>query len=363
MRGIAGAAALLAIGVLTGLVSPSAFEALHAQDFDVDVTEDLARQRRTRAPQETPPSRDANYYDGEWTGSFKCAVRELARFTISAVDRTTVAVFGDGTWQREAGIKGRIRFETYRITIGADGKARMKGHWVRGRTRPIQEPISLRGNAFADPENPGVEVLELAGTRAGAKCTMRLTRVAGTASDAEQAREVGVFIQGQAFVAPPRTVSDIAALLERAPTRDMPRREQDRALVEEDPPETQNRTDLVTFYLKRGEAAGRLGDSRRELADLRLAETLSRDSPDRVRDNVLFPLARAERSGGSVKDAIRYYAERVGYARNGVTVSAGCLTPPSLRWTTATLTAPPRDSPQRAVFWSNFLAIRQRGRK
>ena len=148
---------------------------------------------------------------------------------------------------------------------------------------------------------------------------MRLTRVAGTASDAEQAREVGVFIQGQAFVAPPRTVSDIAALLERAPTRDMPRREQDRALVEEDPPETQNRTDLVTFYLKRGEAAGRLGDSRRELADLRLAETLSRDSPDRVRDNVLFPLARAERSGGSVKDAIRYYAERVGYARNGVT--------------------------------------------
>ena len=68
-----------------------------------------------------------------------------------------------------------------------------------------------------------------------------------------------------------------------------------------------------------------MGDSRRELADLRLAEGLSRDAPAAVRDNLLFLLGRAERASGRMQDAIRYYVERIGYARNGKTRAARML--------------------------------------
>jgi hypothetical protein len=277
MRGIGSA--LLAIAAVAGVFWPVAFDPIRAQDFDVDVT-DLARREQAR---ETTPSRGANYYDGEWTGRFSCDARRFTSGWARSVRRTTVALFRDGTWQRETGTAGRSGFETYRITVGPDGKARMEGQWIRGRDRLFQEPISLQGKVFADPENPGVEVLKLKGTRAGAACTMRLARVAGTAADTEQAKQVGVFIEGQAFVAPPRTVRDITAVLDHAPAR-FPPREQDRALVDEDSPETENQSELVQFYLRRGKAFGRLGDSRRELADLRVAERLSRDGRKSIRN-------------------------------------------------------------------------------
>ncbi len=120
----------------------------------------------------------------------------------------------------------------------------------------------------------------------------------------EQAKKVSATFEGQSFTPPPRTIDDIAGLIDDYELADPKAMERARTLATAEPPLGAGNTELAEFFWKRGLAAREIGDSRRYLADLKEAERLSRKSEDRIRSGILWDLSNAELLAGRFVDAI-----------------------------------------------------------
>jgi tetratricopeptide (TPR) repeat protein len=127
----------------------------------------------------------------------------------------------------------------------------------------------------------------------------------------EEAKKVSASFGGAAFVPPPRTINDITAILaqQRRTTPDVAARAN-----ADEAPSTTDRDTLAAFYLKRGLAAGEIGRTKQEIADLTKALEYARPggSPDVY--EILLRLSQAELDGAKFSRALEHQ-------RKGVEVS------------------------------------------
>ena len=123
----------------------------------------------------------------------------------------------------------------------------------------------------------------------------------------EEAKKVTASFQGGAFVPPPRTITDITAILDQQKRDDPQGVAKARALADEKPPQTTNAATLAEFYFKRGLAARDIGRTRQEIADLSAAVDWSRKASGQGGaefQDILWERAVAEIFGGSWSNAI-----------------------------------------------------------
>lgn len=133
----------------------------------------------------------------------------------------------------------------------------------------------------------------------------------------EQARQITAQFQGQGFQPPPRTISDIAAILDQQ--RPDPARVAELvAKADAQPPARAAGVALADFLYERGLAAAELGRNAQRLDDLREALRVGRESgmaPTRL-GQVAQQLSFAEIFGGSPRAALEIARERVVSAPN-----------------------------------------------
>jgi len=120
----------------------------------------------------------------------------------------------------------------------------------------------------------------------------------------EQAKQITADFAPSGFVAPPRTITDITAVLDEYKP-DPVKAAADRALADQAPPAGASDSELAAFYHQRGVAAGNIGRVPQQLADLRRAyelATAAHAEPTRI----LQDLMTAEALAGNNANAIRY---------------------------------------------------------
>jgi CHAT domain-containing protein len=118
------------------------------------------------------------------------------------------------------------------------------------------------------------------------------------AMSGEQAKDVSVSFSGKrVFVPPPRTITDITAILDSQKLADPRGATLARAAADQPPPKTAEGATLATFYYRRGLAAREIGRTRQEISDLTEAVRLAPSSQG------LFELARSEYHGGNLSRA------------------------------------------------------------
>src|SRR6516162_8540426 len=114
----------------------------------------------------------------------------------------------------------------------------------------------------------------------------------------EQAKQITAEFKGQGFVPPPRTITDITAVLEQyrpdAATVDAAK-----AAAAAAPPTGAGEAELSLFYYHRGSAAGEIGRLPQQRADLRQAVELGNRSRPRDFSWMLNELAVAEAQTGN----------------------------------------------------------------
>lgn len=133
----------------------------------------------------------------------------------------------------------------------------------------------------------------------------------------DQARQITADFQGQGFRPPPRTISDIAAILDQQKP-DPAKVAALTAQADGQPPAGMNGVAMAEFLLARGMAAGELGRNAQRLADLREAARVaiaSGASAPRI-SMILQQQSFAEIFGGSPRAALELARQRVAAAPN-----------------------------------------------
>jgi CHAT domain-containing protein/tetratricopeptide (TPR) repeat protein len=128
----------------------------------------------------------------------------------------------------------------------------------------------------------------------------------------QQARAITAEFQGQSFQPPPRTISDIAAILDQQ----KPDPEKVAAAVakaDAQPAPGLQGVPLAAFYYERGLAAAELGRIQQRLADLRQANELVRSANGQrqLQQSYLMQLAQAEAASGNFAIAFKMNEARV----------------------------------------------------
>src|SRR5262245_16411154 len=98
--------------------------------------------------------------------------------------------------------------------------------------------------------------------RAALGLVLLLSSGCQTAMALEEARRVSTSFSGAAFMPPPRTISDITAILDQEKREDPQVVVEARARADEAPPPTADPARLATFYLERARAARDIGRAR-----------------------------------------------------------------------------------------------------
>ena len=131
----------------------------------------------------------------------------------------------------------------------------------------------------------------------------------------QQARAIAAEFQGQSFQPPPRTISDIAAILDQQ-RPDPAKVAAAVAKADAEPAPALQGAALAAFYYERGLAAAELGRIQQRLADLRKANELVRSAngPRQMQQNYLLQLAQAEAVSGNIATAITMNEARVAEA-------------------------------------------------
>jgi CHAT domain-containing protein len=133
----------------------------------------------------------------------------------------------------------------------------------------------------------------------------------------DQARQITANFQGQGFQPPPRTISDIAAVLDQQKP-DPAKVAALAAQADAQPPSGANDFAMAEFLLTRGMAAGELGRNAQRLADLREASRLaiaSGASAQRI-SAIQQQQSFAEIFGGSPRAALDIARQRVAASPN-----------------------------------------------
>ena len=122
----------------------------------------------------------------------------------------------------------------------------------------------------------------------------------------EEARRITASFEGTSFTPPPKTINDVIALLDQQKPADPEAVAKARETATREPPLGAKGDDLARFFWRRGTAAGRTGDVRRQIADLKKAQhhVVRADKSDILRE-----LSFAEALGGNFADAIRHLEE------------------------------------------------------
>jgi CHAT domain-containing protein len=131
----------------------------------------------------------------------------------------------------------------------------------------------------------------------------------------DQARQIAAQFQGQGFQPPPRTISDIAAILD-AQRPDPAKTAELVAKADAQPAAGLTGAARAEFLLERGMAAGELGRNAQRLADLREARRLANTAgmPGGRQNQIAQQLSFAEIFGGSARTAVEMARERVAAA-------------------------------------------------
>jgi CHAT domain-containing protein len=142
----------------------------------------------------------------------------------------------------------------------------------------------------------------------------------------EEAKKVTAAFSAGAFVPPPRTISDITAILDQQKRADPQAAAQARAKADQPPPPpTGDPGALAAFYYRRGLAARETGRLRQEIDDLtRALEWSGRAAGGGgIRyDDVAWELARAELSGGNLLRASGYLRQSIAATPRGASIRA-----------------------------------------
>jgi CHAT domain-containing protein len=134
----------------------------------------------------------------------------------------------------------------------------------------------------------------------------------------DEAKQVTASFSG--FTVPPRTIEDIAAILDQQKHDHPDALVQARALADQPPPRTTDAAVLADFYYRRGVAAHDVGRTRQEIEDLTQA---ARFAPAGHRHPILRELGVAEALGGSTSRSLavlRQGASEVGPNEGGWTI-------------------------------------------
>ena len=138
----------------------------------------------------------------------------------------------------------------------------------------------------------------------------------------EEAKQITAKFEG-AFTPPPKTIKDITAILDEQKRADPAAAARARATAMREPPPGIRGSELAEFYMKRGVAAGRIGDVRRQIADFKEALRLSsvdwgrRTGEWGKREELLWDLGRVESGAGNFADGIRHFEQSLAEDRGG----------------------------------------------
>ncbi len=112
-----------------------------------------------------------------------------------------------------------------------------------------------------------------------------------------------------AFVPPPKTITDITAILDAQKRDDIAVERLQTAEADSQPPPGADRAALADFYYSRGKAANEVGRLRQAVADLTKANELATDWPAQEKSNLLYWLGTTEVVSGNRRDAFRHLTE------------------------------------------------------
>ena len=135
----------------------------------------------------------------------------------------------------------------------------------------------------------------------------------------EEAKQVTASFEGTAFVPPPRTISDITAILDQQPLADPEAAARARNAADATPPPDIGGVDpsadidgavRAWFFWRRGIAAGRIGKIGQQVADMKEAVRLSKGAGAHLRSrtklDILWDLLLAEHRAGHYADVVRH---------------------------------------------------------
>jgi CHAT domain-containing protein len=130
----------------------------------------------------------------------------------------------------------------------------------------------------------------------------------------EEAKKISTSFNDAAFVPPPRSITDITAILDEQELVDPEKTKEKVAKADAQAPDSGNKTTLLRFYLKRGLAARAIGRDVQALEDLRKAFRNLKGARigGRERIRLLQNLAGVEGNSGNPRNAIRYMKSAIG---------------------------------------------------
>ena len=137
---------------------------------------------------------------------------------------------------------------------------------------------------------------------------------AAGAGETTKVRSGSQAVEAQSFVPPPRTVSDITAILDAQKLDDPGDWKRDLRSADRKPPEDADPRTLARFYYKRGRAAQMVGRAAQAIADLTRAHRFGDQLSVRRRLRILFHLGLTEGNAGN-------RAKGIEYLREGITLS------------------------------------------
>lgn len=122
----------------------------------------------------------------------------------------------------------------------------------------------------------------------------------------EEARQITASFEGASFTPPPKTINDVVALLDEQKPADPEAVEKARETATREPPLGAKGDDLASFFWQRGTAAGKTGDVKRQIGDLKKALHHAEWADKKL---ILQELSQAEALGGNFADSIRHLEE------------------------------------------------------
>ncbi|MHA1108679.1 MAG: hypothetical protein ACTSQV_06140, partial [Alphaproteobacteria bacterium] len=156
---------------------------------------------------------------------------------------------------------------------------------------------------------PSLVLLAIAGLIAVTGC--QPDGSAPPALSLEEARKVTASFDSQSFVPPPRSITDITAILDQQQRSKSKKTERRDALADGTPPQGASRKKLSKFYKRRGSAARKIGRVRQAIDDLTTAFELSDQLRPRARAKILDRLSVVENLGGRRINALRHLRQAI----------------------------------------------------
>ena len=132
----------------------------------------------------------------------------------------------------------------------------------------------------------------------------------------EEAKQITTTFQGSTFTAPPRSISDVTAILKEGAHAKSPEVVEARRMAKKRPSADLKGIDLARFYQRRGLAAREFGAARQSIEDITRADQLAENASSDLRGEIQYNLGFAKASGGNFSQAVRHFGKSIELAPN-----------------------------------------------